>query len=65
MVLDLETKLNGVNRMREHEKENYAFEMQNIKSEFQYICSEMDGDYRVKEGKAAQELNLINAKKEE
>ena len=65
VILDLDTKLNGVNRMKEHEKDNYTFEMENIRSEFQYICAEMEGDYKVKEAKAQQELNICNSKKEE
>jgi hypothetical protein len=57
--------MNGVKRMQAHEKDNYDYELQNIKSQFQYILSEMESDFKAKCLKAEQELAQANSRKEE
>lgn len=64
-IADLDSKMNGIKRMHGHEKDNFDYELQNIKSQFQYILSEMDSDFKAKCLKAEQELAQINSRKEE
>lgn len=51
--------------MHAHEKDNYDYELQNIKSQFQYILSELESDFKSKCVKAEQELTQVNSRKEE
>lgn len=64
-ISDLDSKMNGVKRMQAHEKDNYDYELQNIKSQFQYILSEMESDFKTKCTKAEQELTQANSRREE
>lgn len=34
VVSEVDSKLNGINRMKDHERDNFNFENENIKSEF-------------------------------
>lgn len=65
VISELDSKLNGIKRMREHEKSNFVFECENIKGEYQYILSEMESDFKAKTTRSEAELSQINAKKEE
>lgn len=44
-VAELDNKIGGVERLREHEQENSKFEIENIDSEFELVCAEMDKEY--------------------
>lgn len=63
-VSDLDSKLNGLNRLKEHEREGFQFEIENIKNEYQYIVAELDQEYKSKTARAEGELGQITMKKE-
>jgi hypothetical protein len=63
-INELDTKLNGILRLKDHEVENAKFEKDTADSEFTMICTEMDKDYGEKFKEIEEKIREANISKD-
>ena len=62
-VSELDTKLNGVIRLREHEQDNSKFELESVDNEFALICTEMEKEFGDKFKDIEHKIRILDSDK--
>ena len=62
-VSELDTKLNGVIRLREHEEDNAKFELESVENEFALICTEMEKEFGDKFKDIEHKIRVLDSEK--
>lgn len=63
-ITQLDTKLNGALRLRDHEKKNHEFLVEGLEEEFRMICDEMKNDYGSQESDIKRRVQASHQKRE-